>query len=263
MAKTFFFDLDGTIINDIYSFDESVPLMFEKLKKNGHRSFVCTGRGNRYVPKEILEHCSGMITLTGACAYYDGKQILNHTFSKAFIDRFLSEACSLGTNVYLENSERMAVIGDRKSFDEEETVMADLSGEVYDTPEEFYQVHKECLINKMNIRSKFTDHVKGLLEGDTNVEILDAGQGWSEIVQKGINKGTAIKEILSLLNISKNDTICFGDSGNDIAMFRECGLSVAVANADKTVQQAADLVIGSCEDRGVEEYLKKNGFLDQ
>ena len=46
-------------------------------------------------------------------------------------------------------------------------------------------------------------------------------------------------------------TAVIGDGENDVDMFAQAGLSIAMGNADAAVKEAADFVTGSNEDDGV------------
>lgn len=43
----------------------------------------------------------------------------------------------------------------------------------------------------------------------------------------GFSKGTMLRELKSLLNLSTDEVMCVGDGANDIAMFKEAGLKIA------------------------------------
>jgi Cof subfamily protein (haloacid dehalogenase superfamily) len=56
------------------------------------------------------------------------------------------------------------------------------------------------------------------------------------------NKGHAVLEIAARLGVSLANVAVIGDGENDVDMFSEAGLSIAMGNADRDVQQAADFV---------------------
>lgn len=63
-----------------------------------------------------------------------------------------------------------------------------------------------------------------------------------EVNQRGVEKGTGLRELCAYLNISLQETAAVGDGLADIAMFRLAGLSVAMENAQAQVRQSAALV---------------------
>lgn len=50
-------------------------------------------------------------------------------------------------------------------------------------------------------------------------------------------KGGAIRDILNILNISRKDSIAFGDGDNDIEMIKVVGHGVAMGNGSDGVKQ--------------------------
>ena len=56
------------------------------------------------------------------------------------------------------------------------------------------------------------------------------------------NKGVALSELAKLMAIPATAIAVIGDGGNDVAMFKESGLSIAMGNASPGVQLAADFV---------------------
>lgn len=73
------------------------------------------------------------------------------------------------------------------------------------------------------------------------------------------DKADALNTLHEYLNYQAEDTTVFGDSINDINMFKVAGTSVAVSNALKEVKDVADIVLKKSNDEdGVAYYLKEN-----
>ena len=62
-------------------------------------------------------------------------------------------------------------------------------------------------------------------------------------------------------NLSVEESIAFGDGGNDVDMLLAAGIGVAMGNASDKVKAAADEVCGSVEEDGVYHYLKNKGLI--
>jgi Cof subfamily protein (haloacid dehalogenase superfamily) len=80
-----------------------------------------------------------------------------------------------------------------------------------------------------------------------------------DITHRRANKGTALLTLAKLLAIPTAEIAVIGDGSNDVAMFTECGLSIAMGNAAPDIQQQAQFVTASNEDEGfakaVERYV--------
>ena len=76
-----------------------------------------------------------------------------------------------------------------------------------------------------------------------------------EILPKDIGKGTAIREMCRCLNLDINKTIAIGDYNNDISMFEEAKLGVAVANACEDAKRAADVITVSNDEHAIAQVI--------
>jgi Cof subfamily protein (haloacid dehalogenase superfamily) len=65
------------------------------------------------------------------------------------------------------------------------------------------------------------------------------------------NKGTALVSLAEQLGVALANTAAIGDGGNDVAMFRQAGLSIAMGQAEESVRSQADVVTGSNLEDGV------------
>ena len=76
------------------------------------------------------------------------------------------------------------------------------------------KIHKICLWAEEELFKK----MKALLRNTMQLAQSDPEHHYYEIIQSGCDKGKAIKRLQNYLNISRDETISFGDGQNDIAM---------------------------------------------
>jgi HAD superfamily hydrolase (TIGR01484 family) len=84
-----------------------------------------------------------------------------------------------------------------------------------------------------------------------------SGQNWLDLSDDKANKGDALKEVQKLLNISKEETMVFGDYHNDIEMLQEATYSFAMKNAHRDITAIANYTTESNNNFGVERVLEK------
>ncbi len=77
------------------------------------------------------------------------------------------------------------------------------------------------------------------------------------VLPTGVSKASGLVLALDLLGIPAEGIICFGDGENDLPLFEEADISVAVANAISDVKAKADIVTGLSGGRGVAEQINK------
>lgn len=63
-----------------------------------------------------------------------------------------------------------------------------------------------------------------------------------EVNAGGVNKGEAMLWLAERLGIAEEETMGFGDSGNDLALMKYTGVGVAMKNGTEDVKRAADTV---------------------
>jgi len=89
------------------------------------------------------------------------------------------------------------------------------------------------------------------------VLIKISGKNWLDISESNANKGNALKEVQNLLNISKEETLVFGDYHNDLEMLQEAKFSFAMENAHKDIKDIANYSTTNNDNFGVEKILQK------
>lgn len=78
-----------------------------------------------------------------------------------------------------------------------------------------------------------------------------------ELLPRFVDKGTAVSKLMRHLDIKKDRVICVGDSYNDLSMLRCAGLGVAMGNAQKEVQEAADYITAGNDEDGVAKVVER------
>ena len=77
-----------------------------------------------------------------------------------------------------------------------------------------------------------------------------------EVLKKGVNKGNALEYISNYLNISLDDFIVFGDSENDVFMFKKVKESFAITTSEE-IKKEAKYILKSPKDPNFKDVIKK------
>lgn len=83
-----------------------------------------------------------------------------------------------------------------------------------------------------------------------------SGRSVGDINLKGDSKGTAVRRIALHLGADRDSICCFGDYDNDIPMFREAGMSVAMNNASEKVRESAVHITFDNDSEGIAEAVR-------
>ena len=83
-----------------------------------------------------------------------------------------------------------------------------------------------------------------------------SGANWADLQIRGVDKGSAVRDLQRFLGVDRSQTAVFGDAGNDLSMMSEGDLSFAMANASQDVIEAARFVAPSNNEAGVIQVLR-------
>lgn len=78
-----------------------------------------------------------------------------------------------------------------------------------------------------------------------------------EFNAKNANKGEALRFLCRHLGLGVEETMSFGDSGNDLSMILAAGTGVAMANADQALLDAADYITDTNDNDGVAKAIAR------
>lgn len=78
-----------------------------------------------------------------------------------------------------------------------------------------------------------------------------------ELSSKAFDKGSAVKRLCEFLGISKEDTIAFGDSMNDLEMLLAVEMGGCMANGSPSLLKIADMVCPSVTEDGLYAAFEK------
>ena len=87
-------------------------------------------------------------------------------------------------------------------------------------------------------------------------EIMISQPTCMDIAPKNCTKGTGIKNLAKLFNLTTEDFMAFGDGENDIEMLKTVGHPVIMENSQNILKEQFSTVTLSNTDHGVAKYLE-------
>ena len=105
--------------------------------------------------------------------------------------------------------------------------------------------------NLLSLEAAFKENVDG------QADVLFTCPQLLEVVPKGVDKASGLRELAGLLGIRMEAVMAFGDYDNDATMLAAAGLGVAVENASPAAIDSADMVVGSCDENGPAVFLDR------
>lgn len=274
-----FIDIDGTILEHGSRMAPSTPAAIAAARAAGHLVYLCTGRSSGDInPKVRAIAVDGAITNGGAFAVRGDEQIVAHLMPRPLVDRMIAYFTAQGAHYFLQTDEAVyvspGVLEHAARFlrshppvdgrDGAEAASEDMSLLNHYRPLDEVDLDTVVKATFLSTSSDTLALAAGELGPDFHVipgSIPLPGGSNGEICQQGVNKGSAILEVLAELGMDPADAIGIGDSWNDVEMFQVVGTAVAMGGADPELQEMADLVTTGVLDDGIHNALTRLGLL--
>lgn len=253
MSKALFFDIDGTLVSfKTHTIPQSTRDALKKLKANGHKIFIATGRPKLLISQFCNLGFDGYVTMNGAHCFNDNNiDIYKGTIPNEDIEKLIAYygthsypfLCILNNDWFITHSNK----------DVEEICRLIEIKTPPIAPLETAR-GKEVL----EIMGYFPKQVEEEVFKDilTHCEPLRWHPLFTDIVRKGISKSTGIDEMINYYGFDLKDTIAFGDGGNDMSMLKHVNMGIAMGNANERVKAVADYVTSTVDDDGIVNALK-------
>lgn len=257
MIKALFFDIDGTLVSfDTHEIPVSTIEALTAAKAKGIYIFIATGR-----PGVIINNLSvlqerklidGYITMNGGYCFV-GKEVIYKSAIPATDVRSLMDFCTARNYPCIVVGEHNICVCQPNKMVEQifhDFLKVDILP--IKTPEEALQ-EKEIFQMTPFITEEAEKEILPAIPG---CEIGRWFPAFADITAKGNTKQKGIDEIIRYFDIRLEETMAFGDGGNDISMLSHAGIGIAMGNAKEDVKAVADYVTTSVDDNGIANALK-------
>ncbi|MDU5143903.1 MAG: HAD family hydrolase [Paenibacillus dendritiformis] len=89
-----------------------------------------------------------------------------------------------------------------------------------------------------------------------NIDIYQTSNDWLVLSKSKENKANALQILAERYNFNREEVIAFGDGENDIELFKNAAISIAMENGDEKLKQIATHIAGNVEEDGVLTFLE-------
>lgn len=259
-------DIDDTLLNDEKVITEENKQAIKVALKNGVKIVLASGRTHsgmaEYLDKlgisgddqYIITNGGSLVETLNDDVIYENA-LSNQTYRQ--IDEFIKEnglhynAVDIDGNTYTSNADfidRYTVI---QAFENDKGI---LIREPDQLPADF-----EMLKVIINESKEKLDAITPLVETEfgNDYYVIRTGEGFLEIMPKGIDKGSALEYLAKYLDIDMTETMAIGDGENDIPMLAKAGVSVVMDNANDKIKKLANFITSDCNQSGVAKAFRE------
>lgn len=268
--RLIFLDVDGTYADHSFV-PEAHADAVRRLRANGHKVFLCTGRARCMVTESILSAgFDGVVTGAGARAELDG-EVLQDMYFPASVGATVVNVLERYNAIFmLESSEAVFARPDMVEALEERFKRrgADSQGVHHDIVAAMRPVESFDGIPFAKAVTISADAAPDVVAAEAGpsvdsveTSLKDLGTGAGEFYLAGVTKETGIRAIVERLGASAADVVAAGDGQNDIEMLAYAGTAIGVEDGHEDALALADIVAKPPTEAGLVAAFKELGLI--
>ena len=257
MIKAVFFDIDGTLVSfKTHRVPDSAKRAIAALRAKGVRVFIASGRQLLAINNLEDLQFDGYVTLNGGYCIVGEQVLYKHSMPSEDMVSLVQ---------YMEERENFPCI-----FVHENAFCINYTDERTD---EVFRLLNFPQPPTLPLREAATGDIfqlvafftkeqeKAIMAVMPHCEATRWNPLFSDVIPKGSSKQVGVDKMLDYFGISLDESMAFGDGGNDVLMLKHVGIGVAMGNAEDEVKRAADYVTDSVDEDGVEKALRHFGVI--
>lgn len=261
--KLMLIDCDRTLLTDQGNVTERTRNAIRKAVLNGVKVVFASGRALSGIEK--------IIKVIGADDLFDyficfnggmivcsnNKQVISESvLTTDDTIRIASNICCNPEDYYIFTSNRLICQGDNEqaTIEAMKNDMSVTQGDIRQLSDE-EKIYKMVFAGKEDKLDKIEQTIPEILRKQYNVTRSEPNN--LEFMSLNASKGHALITMTDILNISIQETICFGDAENDISMLKMAGTGVAMGNANEKLKAIADCTTDSNNNDGLAKAIEE------
>jgi Cof subfamily protein (haloacid dehalogenase superfamily) len=260
MVKLIATDMDGTLLDDNKNLPEDFYTLLDTLEALGIVFVIASGRSYFALEDMFGERAKRMNFLcdNGANIIMHGESIYQSTIDNATVKEIIQDCRDLGNvspvlcgvhDIYYESSVKEQFKREINNFYINYTDVED----IYTVEDDVFKVAICDLRNPLNYSYPVLNAKYGR---DYCVQV--SGEYWQDIMNKGVDKGSALAVIQGKYNISVGETMAFGDFYNDIPLLERAYYSYVMANANEDMKSHGRYIADKNSENGVIKAICSN-----
>ena len=255
-------DMDGTLLGDNGQITAGNILALRRAVERGIHIAICSGRlhgdASYFVADAGLNTCH-ILSLNGACGADapHGPFYATHKLSGEVVQsvlRTLEEAdMTYGVfqpeRVLIHNASRptgMVNWGNHRGREKAPEYLFSSEAMARYLPEGACKI-----VTVEDVQPERLAPVRQRLERVVGLEVTSSWGNNLEMMPRGVNKGTALRELTQRLGLQPEQVMACGDYDNDLEMIEYAGCGVAMGNAVDAIKRAARFISRDHNDDGV------------
>ena len=251
--KAVFFDIDGTLLSfKTHEVAASTEEAIQQLQDKGIKTILSTGRSINSIDHVKYLNFDGYITFNGGyCVTKEGNVLFKKAIDQSDIQGILDYSKEKQLSFSFMSEQEISIHGVTPE-------VADMYGQLnlpVPQPVDFEKVDTASVL-QANIFLGPVEEAIFMKEVMPNSVASRWSPLFADVNPLGQSKQIGIDIFCDYFGIPLEQTMAFGDGGNDITMLKHVGIGVAMGNANPEVKEIADYITDDVDSDGIWNALK-------
>ncbi|MGL4771959.1 MAG: Cof-type HAD-IIB family hydrolase [Clostridium sp.] len=258
MIKLIASDMDGTLLNEKKELPKDFFNILDKLEENDITFVAASGRPYITLYENFSPYGDKLSYIgdNGALVVHKGKTIYMNTMDKDIIKKVVDKCSSIPNTAPILCGVKGGYIppcGEEYMAEMKKYYLKTfIFNSVDEIDDEIFKIAvcdlNDALTNSHPILNE---------EFGQDLKVVVSGNVWVDIMNQGVHKGAALNRLQEKLNITKNQTMAFGDYYNDVELLGQAYQSYVMENALDDMKQYGNFIAKSNDDEGVTQQIKE------
>lgn len=254
MIKALFFDIDGTLVSfNTHKIPASTIQAITKAKQQGIQVYISTGRPYSLINnlQEISHLIDGYITVNGAYCFI-GKQLIScNPIPTEDVLTLIQLADEMNFACMVVGEKDLVMYNSNDKVDYIFRQLLNVQNMKEDNKVDF--IHHQPVLQLTPVISE--EEEKLITPKLPHCTSSRWYPDFADITALNTDKGRGFRAMLKHQGLKKEETIAFGDGGNDIPIIQEAGIGIAMGNANESLKHVADYITASVDEDGISKAL--------
>ena len=255
-----FFDIDGTLVSfKTHEIPASTIFALTQAKANGHKVFISTGRPPLIITNlGAIEHLiDGYATINGALCFVGNEVVRCKNIPQEAVMTVVEDAKNKNYGLIVVGERDVAVLDPHGEVDR--IFRGEIAVENLNLAKPLDVILQQRILQLTPFFPEEYEH--DLMERIPSCTSGRWHPAFTDITAKGADKGEGLLTLAAHLGLNPQNTMAFGDGGNDISMIKAAGIGIAMGNALESLKNEADYTTTSVDDDGILGALQHYGLI--